>query len=319
MRRGDEQETTGLETTTSRKQIEAKALKPPLSFRLRTELSPYLLILPKLLVWVVFMLVPAISTIALTFQGGAILQGLHYVGLTNYVKIFKDDLFWIGLKNSFEYAVLVIPLVIMSAILMAALLNRQIRLRSFWRQCLMWPTVTTVIAAGVIWGYLLHYDFGLINGILQALGLNKVNWLGQRNLVMPIFVLIEAWRGLGFYTIMFLAAMQSIPQHLYDAAAIDGATGIQSFRLVTLPLMRPVLLFATVMATIWNLQIFDTPYMMTKGGPGYASTTTVLYLYRMAFAWDNMGGAATAAFALLLIILLLTVLQLILFRKEIQF
>lgn len=308
-----------MEAKALRKQMEVTALKPPLSFRLRTGLTPYLFILPKLIVWVVFMLVPVIWTVAMTFQGGAILKGLHFVGLENYRKILSDDLFLKGLKNSFYYSVLVIPLVIILAVFMAALLNRHIRLRPLWRASLIVPSVTTVIAAGVIWGYLLHTDVGLFNNMLQALGLNKINWLGRANLVMPIFVFIECWRSLGFYTIMFLAAMQSIPQHLYDAAAIDGATGLQAFRIVTLPLMRPVLLFAMVMATIWNLQIFDTPYMMTKGGPGYASTTTVIYIYKMAFTWDNMGGATTAAFFLLLIILALTALQLTFFRKEIQF
>jgi ABC-type sugar transport system permease subunit len=308
-----------LEAKSLRKQIELSALKPPFSFRLRTGFTPYLFILPKLLVWITFMLIPVVWTVVMTFQTGAILKGLHFVGFQNWSKILADKVFWSSLKNSFYYAVLVIPLVIVSAIIMAALLNQQIRLRSFWRLCLIVPSVTTVIAAGVIWGYLLHTDVGIFNNTLQALGLNKINWLGRPNLVMPIFVVIECWRGLGFYTIMFLASMQSIPQHLYDAAAIDGATGIQAFRLVTLPLMRPVLLFSLVMATIWNLQLFDTPYMMTKGGPGYASTTTVIYLYKMAFTWDNMGGAATMAFSLLLIILVLTVLQLTIFRKEIQF
>jgi ABC-type sugar transport system permease subunit len=298
--------------------MEVTALKPPLTFRLRTGLTPYLFILPKLIVWIVFMLVPVIWTVVMTFQGGAILRGLHFVGLENYRRILSDQLFWTGLKNSFFYAVLVIPLVIILAVFMAALLNRRIRLRPLWRSSMIVPSVTTVIAAGVIWGYLLHTD-GLFNNMLQVVGLNKINWLGRANLVMPIFVFIECWRGLGFYTVMFLAAMQSIPQHLYDAAAIDGATGLQAFRIVTLPLMRPVMLFALVMATIWNLQIFDTPFMMTKGGPGYASTTVVIYIYKMAFMFDNMGGAATMAFALLLIILVLTVLQLTFFRKEIQF
>jgi len=175
------------------------------------------------------------------------------------------------------------------------------------------------VAASVIWSYLLQLDGGLFNRILGIFGIGPVNWLGNPDLVIPVFVALEVWRGAGFYTILFVAAMQSIPSHLYDAAAIDGATGWQSFRLVTLPLMRPTILFATVMATIWNLQLFDSPYVMTRGGPGYASTTVVMYIYRQAFRFDQMGLAAAMALVLLVIIMVLALAQLVFFRKEIQF
>jgi multiple sugar transport system permease protein len=296
-----------------------RPLVAPRRARLASGLGPYLFILPKYLVFVVFLLYPLVRAVLLTFQSGAILQGLHYVGLRNYEKIVHDDIFWRSLRNSAYYTVLVIPTVIALGIFLAALLNRPIRFRPLFIVLLIVPSVTSTVAASVIWSYLLRTDGGVFNEFLGAFGVAPVNWLGTPRLVMPIFVALEVWRGMGFYTILFLAAMQSIPQHLYDAAAIDGATGFQAFRRVTLPLMRPTILFATVMATIWNLQLFDSPYVMTKGGPGYASMTIVMYIHQMAFKYDSMGFAATMSIVLLLIIMTLALLQLLIFRREIQF
>jgi ABC-type sugar transport system permease subunit len=296
-----------------------RPLVAPWRVRFASALTPYLFLTPKLLFFAIFMLYPLARAILLTFQSGAILEGLHFAGLRNYQRIVDDEVFWIGLRNSFLYTILVIPSVIAVGIVLAALLNRPIRFRPLFLGLLIVPTVASTVAASVIWTYLLQMDGGLFNTLLGLVGVGPVNWLGTPALVIPIFVALECWRGAGFYTILFLAAMQSIPRHLYDAAAIDGAAGLQAFRLITLPLMRPTILFATVMATIWNLQLFDSPYVMTKGGPGYASTTIVMYIYQQAFKFDRMGLAATMAIVLLLIIMTLAALQLRLFRREIEF
>jgi ABC-type sugar transport system permease subunit len=296
-----------------------ETLAAPRSVRIKKTLGPYAFILPKVLIFAVFMLYPLARAVALTFQGGAILQGLHWVGFRNYGKIVHDELFWTSLKNTVYYTVLVIPTVLIVGIGLAALLNRPIRFRPLWIVLLIVPNVASTVAASVIWSYLLQTDGGVINRLIGVFGFGPINFLGTPSYVIPDFVALEVWRGAGFYTILFLAAMQSIPQHLYDAASIDGATGAQAFRLVTLPLMRPTILFATVMATIWNLQLFDSPYVMTKGGPGHASTTVVMYIYQQAFRYDSMGLAATMSIILLLIIMTLALLQLVVFRKEVQF
>lgn len=296
-----------------------ETLTAPRSVRLKKSLGPYGFLLPKLLIFAVFMLYPLGRAVALTFQGGAILQGLHWVGWSNYQKIIHDELFWTGLKNSFYYTILVIPSVLIVGIGLAALLNRPIRFRPLFIVLLIVPNVASTVAASVIWSYMLQTDGGVINRILGVFGVGPINFLGTPAYVIPVFVALEVWRGAGFYTILFLASMQSIPKHLYDAAAIDGATGLQAFRLVTLPLMRPTILFATVMATIWNLQLFDSPYVMTKGGPGHASMTIVMYIYQQAFRYDSMGLAATMSIILLLIIMALALFQLVVFRKEVQF
>lgn len=302
-----------------REATEPRPLAAPWRVRFASGISPYLFLTPKLIVFAIFMLYPLVRAVLLTFQSGAILEGLHFAGLRNYGRIVGDEVFWIGLRNSFLYTILVIPSVIGVGIVLAGLLNRPIRFRPLFLGLLILPTVASTVAASVIWTYLLQTDGGLFNTLLGLVGLGPVNWLGTPALVIPIFVALECWRGAGFYSILFLAAMQSIPRHLYDAAAIDGAAGLQTFRLITLPLMRPTILFATVMATIWNLQLFDSPYVMTKGGPGYASTTIVMYIYQQAFKFDRMGLAATMALVLLAIIMVLAALQLRLFRREIEF
>lgn len=298
---------------------QAPPLAAPWNVRIKSAISPYLFLAPKLIFFAVFMLYPLGRAVLLSIQSGAILEGLKFVGPRNYARIISDEVFWIGLKNSFLYTILVIPLVIGVGIILAGLLNRQIRFRPLFLGLLIVPTVASTVAASVIWTYLLQTEGGLFNTLLGLVGLGPVNWLGTPALVIPVFVALECWRGAGFYTILFLAAMQSIPRHLYDAAAIDGAAGLQAFRIITLPLMRPTILFATVMATIWNLQLFDSPYVMTKGGPGYASTTIVMYIYQQAFKFDRLGLAATMAIVLLVIILLLAAIQLRLFRREIEF
>lgn len=298
---------------------QTKPLTAPLRQRITQALGPYLFILPKFLFFGIFLLYPLVRALMLTFQGGAILSGLHWVGFRNYERIIHDDIFWRSLWNSIYYTVLVIPSVLITGIGLAALLNRQIKFRAVFLILLVVPSVASTVAASVIWSYLLQFDGGLFNQLLGIVGIGPVNWLGDPQLVIPVFVALEVWRGAGFYTILFMAAMQSIPTHLYDAASIDGATGWQSFRLVTLPLMRPTILFATVMATIWNLQLFDSPYVMTRGGPGYASMTIVMYIYTQAFRYDQMGLAAAMALVLLILIMLLALAQLLIFRKEIEF
>jgi len=226
---------------------------------------------------------------------------------------------WLSLENTLIYAVIVIPFAIVGGLVLAALLNRPIHLRGVYRASLIVPTVTPTVAAAIIWIYLLEGNGGVFNSVLGYFGIAPILWLGNPHLVIPMLAMIEAWRGIGFYTIIFLAGMQSIPRSLYQAAAIDGITGVRAFWHITVPLLRPVILFATVIATIFNLQLFDSPYVLTRGGPGFASTTLVMYIYNEAFSYDNMGYAAAIAMMLMLLILVLAVIQLTLFRKDVEF
>lgn len=282
-------------------------------------LRPYVLISPKVAFFGIFLAFPIGWAILLSFQSGSILGSMSYVGLSNYHRLLSDSLFLTTLENTLVYAVIVIPVVICGGLVLAGLLNRPIRFRSFFRASLILPTVTPTVAAVIIWIYLLEGQGGIFNEVLGVVGLGPVLWLGNPRLVIPMIAMIECWRGIGFYTIVFLAGMQSIPRELYQAAAIDGITGLRAFWQITIPLLRPVILFSTVVATIFNLQIFDSPYVLTQGGPGYSSTTLVMYIYDEAFSYDDMGYAAAISLMLMLLILVLAVIQLTVFRKEIEF
>ena len=281
--------------------------------------GPYGLILPKVVFFGIFLVGPIVWAILLSFQTGSILGSRHWVGLSNYSRLMSDSVFRISLENTVVYAVIVIPVVICGGLVLAALLNRPIRFRSFFRVSLILPTVTPTVAAAVIWIYLLQGQGGILNTVLGFVGAGPILWLGNPHLVTPMIAVIECWRGIGFYTIVFLAGMQSIPRELYQAAAIDGITGARAFWQITVPLLRPVILFSTVVATIFNLQIFDSPFVLTKGGPGYASTTLVMYIYNEAFAYDDMGYAAAISVMLMILILILAVVQLAVFRKDVEF
>lgn len=298
--------------------LERPRRRPALA-KVAHKLGPYGLILPKFAFFGVFLVFPIGWAVLLSFQSGSILGSMSYVGLSNYRRLFSDPIFRISVENTLVYAVIVIPVVVVGGLVLAALLNRPIRFRSFFRVSLILPTVTPTVAAAIIWIYLLEGQGGIFNEVLGFFGAAPVLWLGSPHLVIPMIAMIECWRGIGFYAIVFLAGMQSIPRQLYQAAAIDGITGVRAFWQITVPLLRPVILFSTVVATIFNLQIFDSPYVLTQGGPGFSSTTLVMYIYDEAFSYDDMGYAAAISLMLMLLILVLAVIQLTVFRKDVEF
>jgi ABC-type sugar transport system permease subunit len=288
-------------------------------YRLRAGIGPYLFLSPKLLVFAIFMLVPLVWTLLLSLQTGPYLKGMRFNGLENYVTLAGNSTFWLALRNSVVYALLIIPTGIGLGLFLAGLLNRRIRFRAAFALLLIIPTFTSAVAASIAWIYLLQTDGGYVNTALGWFGISPVNWLGTPDLVLFVNAAVEIWRNAPFWALLFVAGMQSIPQYLYDAAAIDGVVGFRAFRMITLPLLRPVILFAVVMASIWSLQIFDVPYVLTKGGPANASMPLSHYIYRIAFQNDNMGLAAAMSVVLLLVILVLAILELRFLRKEVQF
>lgn len=279
---------------------------------------PYTFVAPKLALFIAFMMIPLVWTIMNAFQSGSILGAQHFVGFGNFTSAVRDPEFQSALENSLYYAVFVIPITIGVAMCLAGLLNRKIRFRPLFSILLIIPTVGSTVAASLIWDYLTLTNGGLFNTVLGYFGIAPVNWLGSPALVIPIFIALEAWRGVGFYTMLFLAGMQNIPRNLYDAASLDGVVGLRAFWKITVPLLRPTIMFAVIMATIWNLQLFDSPFVLTNGGPGYSSMTIVLYIYNEAFSYDNMGLASAMAIVLLLVIAVITALQFRIFRRDLD-
>lgn len=285
---------------------EAEYRRAGARYRNRRSLRAYLFVVPYLLPFLAFLVVPTIWSVWLSFNQGGLLDAARYVGLDNWRAITSDAELTGAIKNTAIYVVEAIFLVFTLALFLALLLNRYRKGSNFFKLALYVPLLAPAVLVGLIWQFLTNFDFGFINLILSAIGLDRLNILGSGTLALLTIVLAEVWRGLGFWTLYFLASLQNIPEELLDAARVDGARGVQRFRRVTLPLLRPMLLFAVVIAIIANFQVFDTVYVLTQGGPHESTSTLVWFIWKKMFQFQETGQAYAAAVMLLGIILLLT-------------
>jgi len=243
----------------------------------------------------------------------------RFVGLRNFVVLLHDPVFWKALGNTFYFVLVGGPLSVGVSLGAAMLVNaRLVRFKGFFRTVYFAPVVTTMAAVAVVWRYLYHPRFGLANQILAAVGLPDVNWLGDPRWAMPAIILMAIWKNFGYNMIIFVAGLQGIPTTLYEAARVDGAGPWQQFRHITLPALRPMLVFVGIITMIGYFQIFTEPYVLTggTGGPLNATLSVVMYMYKQGFRWWNIGFAAAVALVLFLIILAGTLLQMRLQRER---
>jgi multiple sugar transport system permease protein len=233
------------------------------------------------------------------------------VGLRNYARLLETPLFWQALGNTVYFVVVGVPVSIGVSLGTALLLNSRLtRWRPLFRTALFAPVVTTLVAVAVIWRYLLHTRYGLFNYALSRLGLDPIDWLGDPRWAMPAIILLAVWKNFGYNMIILLAGLQSIPDELYEAARIDGASMWRQFRHVTMPMLTAILVMVSILTIAGYFQLFAEPYVMTQGGP-LQSTVSVLYLmYEEGFKWWNLGSASAVAFLLALLIFGVTALQL---------
>ena len=262
---------------------------------------------PALLVIALFFGVPVLAALALSLTDFDIyaladIDNLRFVGLGNYLALLQNPLFWKALGNTFYFVLVGVPLSIAASLGAALLLHAKVaRLRPFFRTALFAPVVTTVVAVAVILRYLFHTQYGMVNWGLSSLGIDPIDWLGDPAWAMPTIILFAVWKNFGYNMIIFLAGLQAIPEDLYEAARIDGASGWRQFRHVTLPMLGPVLLLVGILTMAGYFQMFAEPYVMTQGGP-LQSTVSVLYLmYEEGFKWWNLGNASAVAFLLFVI------------------
>ena len=259
---------------------------------------------PALTVIGVFFGLPVLAAFALSLTDFDIysltdLSNLRFVGLHNYATLLQDPLFWKALGNTMYFVVVGVPLSIAVSLGAALLLHaKSARFKPFFRTAYFAPVVTTVVAVAVIWRYLFHTRYGLVNWGLTSIGLDPIDWLGDPTWAMPTIILFAVWKNFGYNMIIFLAGLQSIPEDLYEAARIDGASPAQQFWNVTLPQLGPVLLMVSILTLSGYFQLFAEPYVITQGGP-LESTVSVLYLmYEQGFKWWNLGNASAVAFLL---------------------
>jgi multiple sugar transport system permease protein len=282
----------------------------------RAGLAGWAFAAPALLIIGVFFFVPVLGAFAVSLTDFdlyalADLRNLRFVGLENYLELLKSRDFWRALGNTCYFVVGGVPLSIAASLGAALLINSRLtRLPALFRTVFFAPVVATLVAVALVWRYLLHTRYGLINWALGGLGLHPIDWLGDPHWALPAVILFAVWKNFGYNMIIFVAALQSIPADLYEAAHLDGGNGWQVFSRVTLPLLRPTMLLVGVLTVAGYFQLFAEPYVMTEGGP-LQSTTSVLYLmYEQGFKWWNLGSASAIAFLLFLIVLGVTALEL---------
>ena len=267
---------------------------------------------PALLVIGVFFGLPVLSALALSLTDFDLYaladrSNLRFIGLDNYLELLRTPMFWKSLWNTTYFVVVGVPLSIAVSLGAALLLNAPAaRFRALYRTALFAPVVTTLVAVAVIWRYLFHTSYGLVNWALGHAGISPVDWLGDPRWAMPTIILFAVWKNFGYNMIIFLAGLQSIPEDLYEAARIDGAGTWKQFRHITLPMLGPVMLLVGILTMAGYFQLFAEPYVMTQGGP-LESTKSVLYLmYEEGFKWWNLGNASAVAFLLFILMVATT-------------
>ncbi len=275
----------------------------------------YFFLMPAFSAIFVFFFLPVLGAFCMSFTDMDIyalgdLSKARFIGFSNYLRLFEDPLFWTALKNTFYFVLVAGPLSISVSLIAALLLNSKLVLfKGLFRLTYFMPVVTTLVAVAIVWRFIYHPKFGILNYLLGFLGLNPIDWLGDPNWAMPAIILMSIWKSFGYNMIIFIAGLQNIPEYLYEAAVIEGANRWQQFKSITLPMLAPTTLFVSIITMIGFFQLFAEPYVMTQGGPLNKTLSIVLYMYQEGFRWWNMGYSAAIAFVLFFIILLGTLLQ----------
>jgi len=278
----------------------------------REEIEFFLFISLWLIGFIVFNAGPILAAIGLSFTRWSMVSAPTWIGLTNYVTMFTHDpLFIKALINSAYYTCVSVPLGVTLAFLIALLMNQRVRGIYLFRTIYYLPSVVSGVAVAILWGWLFHPQFGLINFFLGLVGIKGPEWLFSLTWSMPAMIIMSLW-SIGGSMLIYLAGLQGIPEHLYEAASIDGASALTKFRHVTIPLVSPVIFFNLILAIIGSFQVFTNIWVMTQGGPANATLVYVVYLYERAFQDFNMGYASALAWILFLVILAFTLIQFVL-------
>jgi multiple sugar transport system permease protein len=283
---------------------------------LRFDRAAWWFVAPALLVIAVFFFFPIVAAFLISLTDFDIyaladLANLRFVGFGNYLKLLQTPLFWQALGNTLYFVAVGVPMSLGASLGAALLLHSRLaRFKPFFRTALFAPVVTTLVAVAVIWRYLFNTRYGLLNYALGGLGIDPIDWLGDPHWAMPAIILFAVWKNFGYNMIIFLAGLQSIPEELYEAARIDGASVWRQFRSVTLPMLSPVVMLVGILTIAGYFQLFAEPYVMTQGGPLQSTVSVLYFMYEEGFKWWNLGSASAVAFVLFLLIFAVTALQL---------
>ncbi|HWW68357.1 MAG TPA: sugar ABC transporter permease [Duganella sp.] len=271
---------------------------------------------PALLVISVFFFLPVLAALVMSLTDFDIyalanLDNLRFVGLRNYAQLLQTPLFWQALGNTLYFVAVGVPLSIAASLGAAMLLNSRLTwFKGLFRTAFFAPVVTSLVAVAVIWRYLLHTRYGMINHGIEQLGMAPIDWLNDPDWAMPAIILFAVWKNFGYNMIIFLAGLQSIPDDLYEAAGLDGAGVWGQFRFVTWPMLGPTMLMVSILSISGYFQLFAEPYVMTQGEPVQSTVSVLYFMYEQGFKWWNLGAASAVAFVLFAIMFGVTLLQL---------
>lgn len=288
----------------------------------RRERTAWSFVAPALIAIGLFFALPTIGALFLSLTDFDIyalsdIRNLRFIGLDNYVSLIERPLFWKAMGNTMWFVVLGVPLTVAASLAAAMLLNaKTLRWKPIWRLAFFAPFVTTLVATAVVWRYLLHTRYGLINYGLGTIGVAPVDWLGDPRWSLPAILLFVVWKTFGYNMIIFLAALQTTSEELYEAARIDGAGWWAQFRHVTLPAIGPTLLLVSILSIAGFFQLFAEPYVMTLGGPAQSTVTVLYFMFEEGFKWWNLGTASAVAVILFILIFIVTMLQLWVARRR---
>jgi multiple sugar transport system permease protein len=275
----------------------------------RKKILPYLLVSPYLIFVIVFVLFPVVFCFFLTFHKWNIIAPMQFIGTANYTRLVHDRLFWKAIGNTLKFLLLHIPLQLVVSLLLAQLLNQQIRAKSFFRASFFMPVIVSGVVVTILWQQLLGYDSGLINRLLVTLGIQKTGWLIDPDIAIYSIAVMATWKNVGLYVILFLVGLQTVPTQYYEAAKLEGASRWQQFYHITLPMINPTIFMVVILSTIGGFSLFIEPYIMTGGGPLNTTLSAVLYIYKQAFQYYNMGYSATLGFFYAIMIMTVVILQ----------
>lgn len=294
---------------------QGKTITPAIRRR-RNNLIAYSFIAPNFVGFAIFTLIPIVMAVGLSFMkwNGSAVQGPQFIGLQNYLQLFRDGRFRDALINTVVYTVATVPLTMICSLLLAVVLNQKIFGRNFFRTISFFPYVASLVAVAAVWNALFSPEKGPVNQILKAIGIsNPPGWAADPNWAMVTLILFSVWKYIGYYMIIYLAGLQGISPELYEAANLDGANVVQRFRFITLPQLGSVTFLVLIMLTIQCFKVYDIVYMITAAGPGTKTLVLVYHIYNVAFKQWDLGYASAISMVLFLMVLIVTLVQ---FRME---
>lgn len=291
-----------------------------LSLKSQEAIAAYIFLTPFMIFFLIFVVRAVVAAVQLSFFDWPILRPTKiFINFDNYAELLQDDVWWTALSNTIKFTIMTVLGTTIVALAAAVAVTRPIKGQGCFRVLLYMPSLFSVGAVGLIWVWLLNSQFGIVNYGLSFIGIRPINWLGDPALVLPALSLTTIWWGFGFPMLIFIAGLQGIPEQLYEAARIDGASGSQIFFNITLPLLRPTLLFVTVTGVISHFQVYGQPLIMTNGGPGRESYTIIFYLYQIAWTAFRMGYGAAVAVVIAIIMAVITTFQFLFISRNIEY